>query len=95
MFKAMTVQEACFVALLAWGRAASATPEPDELLTAKEAAELLRISSLTLLRNRDRSPYRDFVVLAGGKRPRFSWRRIQEYIELHTGVAIRARPRRG
>ncbi len=67
MFKAMTVQEACFVALLVWGRTASTTPEPDKLLTAKEAAELLKISSLTLLRNRDRSPYRDFVVPAGAR----------------------------
>lgn len=79
MFRAMAVQGACLVGLLG-EQSAPAAPTADRLLTAKEAAAILGISSLTLLRNRQQAPYRIFVVPTKARSPRFSFQRIQEYI---------------
>jgi hypothetical protein len=79
MFRAMAVQGACLAGLNSDQRPVPAA-EADRLLTAKEAAIILSISPLTLLRNRQHAPYRDFVVSTGARSPRFSFQRMQQYI---------------
>lgn len=85
MINTLKIQGACMTALIGQP-AAPVIPEHDQLLTAKEAAELLGMARLTLLRRRGRTPYCDFVVPTGSRAPRFSMRRIQQYIEQHVGT---------
>lgn len=84
MVNALKVQSACMMALIGQPAPAPA-PESDRLLSPKEAAGLLGMSPLTLLRGRGRAPYRAFVVPTGTRSPRFSLHRIQQYIEQHAG----------
>jgi hypothetical protein len=91
LFRAMAAQQACVAALLVSEPPTLTVSEPDRLLTARDAAPLLGISVITLLRKRHRAPYRDFVVSTGTRRPGFSLHRIQHHIELHAGSAAPTR----
>jgi len=80
MVNALKVQSVCMIALIGQPEPPPPVPAEDRLLSSKEAAELLGLSPLTLLRGRTRAPYRDFVVQTGTRSPRFSLQRIRRYI---------------
>jgi hypothetical protein len=94
MCRAIQVQGACMAGLLGnQPTPAAESAEPDKLLTAKDAAVILAMSPLTLLRSRQRAPYRDFIVPTGTRGPRFSLHRIQQHIAQQAGTVAR-RPSR-
>ena len=100
--RALTIKAGAVVTMLATRlESTDATPErtqaaaADELLTAGQAAALLGISPLTIIRRRHRRPYSDFVVPIGTRLIRFSSARIQAYISESAGsVSVPRRPAR-
>jgi hypothetical protein len=77
-----TAQSAIAAALAVDVVALPAGREPDQLLTAREAARLLSRTPDWLYRHADELP---FTIRETGHRPRFSARGIQRYISRHAG----------
>ena len=92
--RAMVVANECEVAyLLAEARGETDQDADDKLLSAEEAAPMLGLTPVTLLRRRTRQPFHGFLVPTLG-RPRFSRRAIQDYLARTAGSTVQAPPRR-